>query len=355
MNLYLDNIIYFLQRSGGVSVYWTELIARIVKENTTFFEQRKNSDNICRPQLDLSNIIYEDALPLPVVRYLPLTKKIEGSGIFHSSYYRISNQASISNIVTVHDFTYEHYIKGLARIVHSTQKRYAVSKAAGIICISENTRKDLLNIIPSAAKTAIKVIPNGVSDDYFRLDKQQVAMPEKFQPFLDKKIILYVGHRTVYKNFPVAVETVARLGKDYTLAIVGAPLNPEEEQLLNSQIPGQYLTFGRLCNEELNWAYNLAYCFLYPSSYEGFGIPLLEAMRAGCPVVSTALSSIPEVTGTAALLSADIHPDAFASRIKMLQSDTMRKELMDAGLDRSRQYSWQRCYEEVLDFYDNFK
>ena len=346
MKITYDNIIYSMQRAGGISAYWSELSSRLINKSISVDFYGYPNKNIFMKYLD-SKVQKETSLSYKINRYLDFQKKLPHGSIFHSSYYRIANQKDVVNITTVHDFTYEYYRKGLARVVHSWQKNRAISKSDGIICISENTKKDLLKFHPNISEEKIKVIYNGVSDSFYKLDEPLELLDKAFKQLKNKKYLLYVGDRSSYKNFDIAVDTVNRID-DCSLVIVGGSNLSENEK---SHLGDDFFHFQGVSVEELNILYNNAFCLLYPSSYEGFGIPVTEAMRAGCPVMSTNLSSIPEVAGDAGLLVDKIEVEEFVKAILKLENKNFRDIIISKGFEQAKKFSWDKCFEETLEFY----
>ena len=260
-------------------------------------------------------------------------------------------QKDIANITTVHDFTYEYFRTGMAKYIHIWQKGFAIKKSDGIICVSENTRRDLMKFYPMIEDSKVKVIYNGVGNEFIKLENSKEFLIGQFEILKNKKYILYVGDRGTYKNFNIAVEVLKQLD-DYILVMVGGQKLSSFENELIEPIKNRTCHFRGVSSEKLNILYNNAFCLLYPSSYEGFGIPVLEAMKSGCPVVSTNTSSIPEVAGQAALLVDDIKANSFIPNIKHLENKKLRDELIYKGLEQSKKFSWDKCFSETYDFYE---
>lgn len=357
MKIIFDNIIFWLQRSGGGSVYWSELIKRADKLEeieVLFYDQNVSSKNFFRTNLSLKNIKKESLYNIRIIRYIPFTEKVNHKSIFHSSYFRISNSKNAINVTTIHDFTTEKFRKGLARWVNFNQKKYAIKKSKGIICISENTKKDLLYFFPDTDESKIKVIYNGVSEDFFYIN-EDFNINEKDKRFVslkNQRYLLYVGHRTNYKNFNLAVKAAQKFKKNYKFVVVGESFNRDEKKYISKYFENdEIILINGLQNKELNFLYNKAFALLYPSSYEGFGIPIVEAMKTRCPVIAADNSSIPEVAGNAAILIKDIDEKKIAEAINKLQVGNFRNQLIEKGVQQSKKFDWDYTFRSYIDYY----
>jgi mannosyltransferase len=343
MQVILDNIIFSLQKAGGISAYWAEICRRLMNDNYfnySFYEYKSALLNIFRQQLQIPSdtFIKKRNFPVSIERYAALQNDIDG--VFHSSYYRNMNSTKkMKQVVTVHDFIYEKFAFGIKKKVHIWQKLKAIAHSDVIICVSENTKKDLCEIYPQYKNKDIRVIYNGVAEDYYPLANKNIVKT----PY-----ILWVGSRAKYKNFAFTVKWISLLN-DFELWIVGAELLPEEKKMLIQLLPNRFTFVGSVNNYRLNELYNNAVCFVYPSSYEGFGIPIIEAMHAGCPVITLNTSSLPEVCGDAGLMAKNLDTIAFTELLNY--AINYRQQISSKGIIQADKFSWNKCYKETSTIY----
>lgn len=345
MKIHLDNIIYSLQRAGGISTYWTELIYRLLRDHYDVSFTELSNQNISRAGLHIpgQNLITQQNRHILFDRFKVLTLTAEKDPfIFHSSYNRITRNPHARQVLTIHDFVHEKFYSGLRRYLHLHQKNKAISVAERIIVVSEHTKRDLMHFHPYLKEENIAVIYNGVSDSFYPLTD---ARDRNINPYL-----LFIGSRAYYKNFNFAVELLKRL-TDFNFYIVGSQLSEKEIRLLNQKIPNRWKVFSNIDNNQLNTVYNEAYALIYPSSYEGFGIPLLEVMKTGTPFVALNKSSIPEVAGHAGILVDELDLDAFEQAILHISGNTAL--LKEKGQEQAGKFSWEKCFHETLQVYYN--
>ena len=332
MNIVFDNIIYDLQNYGGISRYWIELTKRFNAKDCCQFYNGLSNNNL---KGKIKGSIRESNIPIYFLRYLDFQKKPQ-IDIFHSSYYRIMKGAK--NVVTIHDFTYEYYRKGLAKWVNTFQKNRAIRNAELIICISKNTKKDLFKFYPKLNKKVF-VIYNGVS--------------EKFKKITDARNfsnrVIYVGDRKNYKNFSQLISALKCINY-LELDIVGGGKLTNKEKSELSNLNFKY--HDKINDEDLNLLYNNSFALVYPSLYEGFGLPIIEAFKAGCPVICNNGSSTSEISKDCALVG-KISPEFILESLIKLKDVDFRERLINKAILEAKNYSWDRCFEQTRKAYES--
>jgi mannosyltransferase len=310
--------------------------------NVIFIENQKNKNYPFKKILSYNRkVILVSKYSFLLTRFMKIGfKPTRDKFIFHSSYYRLNSCNNALNVVTIHDFIHEFYYSGIRRFLNTFLKKKAIKSADAIITVSNNTKKDLLNLYPEINSDKIRVIYNGVSDDFFLIDKDKEY----------SNYFLFVGSREFYKNFDFIVEELSNLS-DMDLYIVGSKLSTKEILFLNKKLLGRWRLFTNISNVELNLLYNNAFALLYLSSYEGFGIPLLEAMRCGCPFIALNKSSIPEVAGTAGVLINSLESHLFLNAVNEVKEN--RNAIVELGLCQSLNFSWEKCFTQTIELYND--
>lgn len=357
MQILLDNVIYSLQRSGGASVVWTEHVKRLINDKrfeVSYLEYNDACKNVFRENLQIppEKMKIISSRFLQIKRYIDINSKLQEPYIFHSSHYRLDKSRNSRNVTTVHDFVYEYYFSGISKRIHSFQKWDAIRKADVVICISESTKRDLLHFLPDVDEHKIVVVYNGVDDAYHQLKSNDYVL---HLPYETSEYALYIGNRiTPYKNFSLVVDVCSRL-QIPLMTVGGEPPSKVETQMLSQRLgEGRFLQLYGISNKALNELYNRARFFIYPSLYEGFGIPVIEAQRAGVPVICISRSSIPEIVGNTDLcIKGEVNADTVCERIRALENSDYRNSEIDKGLVNSMRFSWDKTYKETTDIYLN--
>ena len=332
--IYFDDIIYSLQSNGGISNFWTEITSRVISSNR-FSVTRSSSRKLKR------------YFPVPV-----------DTDIFHSSYYRLPANSKTKTVLTVHDFIYElGFIKKWNSFVNIHQVRAAIHQANVIVCVSENTKADLLKIYPKIVRDSdIHVIPHSSVLIYKpELNDQKPTKLSFVDDAIKKKYILFVGKRGYYKNFKTAVQGFLASGlpkSGFKMFCVGSRFNNDELFFLETNnLESTIICISNANDDELTYLYQNAFVLLYPSLYEGFGLPPLEAMTCGCPVITSNTSSLPEVVSDAGITVDPLDVSAISSGLKSIQSNDYRNYLIKSGFARAKLFSWDLASKKYIEIY----
>lgn len=353
MKVICDNIVFAIQKYGGISVVWQELLSRLRQSahmDVKYIDVRQSETaNYSRSKLKLEASDVLSYINYPkVTRYLPVRLSEQQPFVFHSSYYRYCTNPKAVNVTTVHDFTYEYFVKGLKQKVHTWQKFLAIRHSAAVVCISENTKHDLLRLMPDVDERKVHVIYNGVSEVFRQLHEPAESAE---LPFPSGTYLVFIGRRDNYKNFELAVRGAA--ATSMRLLIIGSQLSEAERRDVEQYLPPrQYQCLTHISDERLNQLYNYAAALVYPSCYEGFGLPVLEAQRAGCPVIALSASSIPEIIGTTPLLMQRPCEEDMVHCIQILSDLAVRNKLVEEGIVNVQRFSWDKMTKQYLRLYE---
>ncbi len=293
---------------------------------------------------------------------LPWDLKRRKVDVFHGPTFIAPLIKTCRQVVTIHDMTF--FL--LPQFHLFTKRRYfhlmipeCVSRANQVIAVSESTKRDLVKILGSQCARKIKVIYHG-KDDRFHPDKAGAAAGHLRTKYgLSGRVILFVGLIEPRKNLVRLIRAYARLKSlqpDSCLVLAGnqgwgheAVFRAASESGLKD---GVFFP-GFIPDRELPSLYNLADVFVYPSLYEGFGLPVLEAMSCGTPVVTSSVSSMPEIAGEAALLVDPHDIDGIAQALERVLADrTLRERMAEEGIRRTQPFTWGRTARETLATYE---
>ena len=238
---------------------------------------------------------------------------------------------------------------GLKARMNTLERKRSYFNADAIICISENTKSDLLKIYPGLkSQCPIYVIHHGFTAPDFHNLNSTLGLK-------DSRYLLYVGGRKNYKNFDLALRgfVESNIWRDgYTLVCTGSDFTRQElEAFRHMGVEKAVVSVGMVDEAALFLLYKHAHCLLYTSRYEGFGLPLIEAMSVGCPVIGANISCIPEIVGSAGVLVDPDSPDQVARAVSNLGNQSLRDVLVSSGFARSSQFSWDTSASKHMEVY----
>lgn len=278
--------------------------------------------------------------------------------ILHIPHYNVPIFYRGDMIVTIHDLTHIVYSEFLsnkfAKYYAKLMMKIAIKKAKFIFTVSENTKKDILKYF-KVKEDKIKVIQLGVKESIEEKSKEEIEyLYDKFNIPKQKKILMYVGNLKPHKNLERLLKAFSKIdNKDCVLLLVGKAfedyeLNKKEQEL---KIEDKVIHTGIVTEKELCDLYNLADLFVFPSLYEGFGLPIIEAMKCGTKVVSSNSSSLPEVGGDKIPY---FNPENIEEMSEVIEKELEREDTEEEKQERinwAKKFNWEKTSEEVKNIF----
>jgi len=293
---------------------------------------------------------------------IPLALKREGVTLFHAPHYVLPPLVGCRSVVTIHDCIHLMFPQYLPNRMAFTYARTSIALAARratrVMTVSESSKRDILRFV-DVKPEKIDVIYNAFDERFGvePIEEDVVRVRERYQ--LHDEFVLYAGNVKPHKNLERLIEAydlVRKRGLDrLKLVMIGDEISKYAalRRAVHQHQLHKYVRFlGYLPEETLAVMYRLAGVFVFPSLYEGFGLPPLEAMASGTPVVTSNASSLPEVAGDAAVLVDPYSPQAIADGIyQVLTDESVRRSLRRKGLARAAQFSWEQSVRRVREIY----
>ncbi|MBE6297193.1 MAG: glycosyltransferase family 4 protein [Bacteroidales bacterium] len=353
-----DNQMFTFQRFGGVTRYFADLMYNLPAGEFTFDIPMRYCENHYLTETygqKYDKISFPGNYRIRRRIYQLTNKHISWKAIkfndydiFHPTYFNPYFLKSIKRrqkpfVLTIHDMTFERYPQDVLIYDRTIpHKKRLIAEADHIIAVSENTKRDIVELL-GTDPSRISVVHHGYRDIVR-------ATPQIFDRY-----VLYVGERKGYKNFfpwLSAIRPIFNLDPNLKVVCTGSMFTTSELKLFKKWNIADRLVHISANDAQMASLYKYALCFVFPSHYEGFGIPILEAFANGCPVCLSNASCFPEVAGDAALFFNPGDAQSMQDTLKeLLVSNTLRDELRRKGLQRSKEFTLEKMVERTCDVY----
>lgn len=352
MKILVDGVFFQLNNTGIARVW--DSVLRLLASNTTneiYFLDRGRA-----PVIDNINYLPFPAFwgkdgPADSLLIQDLCDEL-GIDVFTSSYY--TTPITTPMVLMVYDMIPELFSFDMSHRVWM-EKVTAINYAQRYLCISENTRKDLLSLYPEIPSSHVVMAHCGVDTDVFKQRPSKAIDAFKKKHGLDRPYFLFVGSRVQhksYKNSELFFNALGQMDKvAFDVFCVGG--EAEVEPAILAKMPrGMCCKRVELSDEELSLAYGGALALVYPSLYEGFGMPVIEAMASGCPVITTNRGSLAEAAGDAAYLIGGTAIEEMRSALECIQNSVVRDALLRKGLRHAEKFRWSGMADSLARSFD---
>ncbi|MEK6618013.1 MAG: glycosyltransferase family 1 protein [Nitrospirota bacterium] len=282
--------------------------------------------------------------------------------LYHGTNFRMQTRGRCSGVVTIHDLWLDrsprYSTKLFGQRASFFRTKLTAWRARKVITVSEYSARDI-ELLYGLPRDRIAVIPNGVSED-FRPTRDAAALEDLRRRLAlpTDRFILFVGGADPRKNHQTLLKAYARRSvplKAHTLVMVGEPVHRFGDIMETARVCGlenRVVCAGRLSVADMRLLYSHAAVFVFPSVYEGFGMPVLEAMACGAPVITSNTTALPEVAGDAAVLVNPEDAEELANEmIRVLENSALRDTLRAKGFQRVKQFTWERAAHRTMAVY----
>mgnify|MGYP001565565487 CR=1 FL=1 len=368
MKIGIDVRCLMVDNYSGISWYTFNLLNSlfVLDHDNEYILFYNNSQSVNLPRFDYNNVRYAGFrysnkilnLMFVLFNWPKIDKMIGGVDVFFMPNINFSAlSGNCKKVVTVHDLSYLIYPQFStlkSRFWHKIlMAKKIIQQADGVIAVSSSTKNDLIDLL-KIEESKIKVIYEGV-DHKFQIINNQVELDNVSKKYkLPDKFILYLGTLEPRKNIESIIEAYSKLKTDHYLVIGGATGWKTQRIMALVQKNDKIKIIGYVAEEDKRGLYNLADLFVYPSYYEGFGLPPVEAMACGTPVIAGSNSSQVEVIKNGGLLVDPYNINEITKAMEiMLANKELRDEFITAGLKVARDYQWDKTAKETLEIFDN--
>jgi glycosyltransferase involved in cell wall biosynthesis len=357
-------------RDYGIGTYVRNLLRQLGRQDTVndyvVFCRGTDCDTI-EALSSRFRAVVETAGPYSVAEQfaLPMDLRREGVELFHAPHYVLPPLTPCRAVVTIHDcihLRFPQYLPSRLGYAYARAQMWtATHQAARVITVSEASKRDILHYF-RVPESKIDVIYNAIDDRFWEGPTADEMMLVRERYRLTDPFVLYAGNIKPHKNLERLIEAFHLMRHDHPhltnvqLLIIGDEISKYaalRRAVHRHKLHKHVRFFGFVSDQTLAALYRLADTFVFPSLYEGFGLPPLEAMASGTPVITSNVSSLPEVVGDAALMIDPYDPAAIADAMqRVLTTPALREDLQRRGLARAREFSWERSIKRVREIYD---
>ena len=364
----VDGHIYGMQSHGGVGRFFTETLNRLgrqVDDVEVIVHLPSNPKGTPPRGPGIQHI--ENWSLRPGRLFAPFCARVNMARIralrpqiFHSTYYTLPYWPELKTVVSVHDFIDENSFQTMSGnyagfVAH---KRKVIEQADAVIAVSRATKQEILKYTQTEADS-ISVIYHGINEDLAAISSTE----EEINHFLTENRIrepywLFVGRRLRYKNFGVLLRAWERVTHSYGIDTYLVAIGPHDgleswqiDFLIKNHLEQRLVLLSRVDDRTLSVAYHGAAAFIFPSLFEGFGIPLLEAMACNTPIIASDIRVFHEVASDAALYFDPHDDEALAEAMVQILDDHLRQDLVGKGLKRLSHFSWDKSSRQIAELY----